>query len=103
MTPRRRGALAKAAARTVPERYGIAVLLTAAALLAMFALLELTDEPLYGPMFVALAASVWYGGLGPALVTLVLKSIAEWRAEKEHKEAASLPPERPRDDSAATA
>ncbi len=37
-----------------------------------------------------------------ALVTLVLKSIAEWRAEKEHKEAASLPPERPRDDSAAT-
>jgi len=38
-----------------------------------------------------------------ALVTLVLKSIAEWRAEKEHKEAASLPPERPRDDSAATA
>lgn len=38
-----------------------------------------------------------------ALVTLVLKSIAEWRAEKERKEAASLPPERPRDDSAATA
>ncbi|MGE8493193.1 MULTISPECIES: sulfate ABC transporter permease subunit CysW [Comamonas] len=38
-----------------------------------------------------------------ALVTLVLKSIAEWRAEKEHKEAASLPPERPRDDSAVTA
>ena len=38
-----------------------------------------------------------------ALVTLVLKSIAEWRAEKEHKEAASLPPERPRDDSGVTA
>ncbi|QMV73674.1 sulfate ABC transporter permease subunit CysW [Comamonas piscis] len=38
-----------------------------------------------------------------ALVTLVLKSIAEWRAEKEHKLAANLPPERPRDDSAVPA
>ena len=35
-----------------------------------------------------------------ALITLVLKSIAEWRAEKERKVAASLPPERPRDDNA---
>ena len=35
-----------------------------------------------------------------ALVTLVLKSVAEWRAERERKLAATLPPERPRDDSA---
>jgi len=34
-----------------------------------------------------------------ALVTLVLKSVAEWRVERERREAASLPPERPRDDS----
>ena len=38
-----------------------------------------------------------------ALVTLVIKSIAEWRAEKEQKAAASLPPERPRDDTPAAA
>ncbi len=36
-----------------------------------------------------------------ALVTLVIKSVAEWRHEKERAAAASLPPERPRDDSAA--
>ncbi|MFG5775499.1 sulfate ABC transporter permease subunit CysW [Comamonas sp. J-3] len=35
-----------------------------------------------------------------ALITLVLKSVAEWRTERERKAAASLPPERPRDDSA---
>ena len=35
-----------------------------------------------------------------ALVTLVLKSVAEWRVERERREASSLPPERPRDDSA---
>ncbi len=38
-----------------------------------------------------------------ALLTLVIKSIAEWRVEKERAAAASLPPERPRDDSAAPA
>ena len=38
-----------------------------------------------------------------ALITLVLKSVAEWRTERERKAAASLPPERPRDDSAASA
>ena len=38
-----------------------------------------------------------------ALVTLVIKSIAEWRAEKEREAAAKLPPERPRDDTAAVA
>lgn len=31
-----------------------------------------------------------------ALVTLVIKSVAEWRAEQEQKAAADLPPERPR-------
>jgi sulfate/thiosulfate transport system permease protein len=31
-----------------------------------------------------------------ALVTLVIKSVAEWRAEQEQKAAANLPPERPR-------
>ena len=30
-----------------------------------------------------------------ALVTLLIKSVAEWRAEQEHKAAAGLPPERP--------
>ncbi len=38
-----------------------------------------------------------------ALVTLVLKTFAEWRAEKDRQAAASLPPERPRDDSAVAA
>ena len=38
-----------------------------------------------------------------ALVTLVIKSIAEWRVENERKAAAALPPERPRDDSAVAA
>ena len=30
-----------------------------------------------------------------ALVTLLIKSVAEWRAEQEHKATAGLPPERP--------
>ncbi|MES2187702.1 MAG: sulfate ABC transporter permease subunit CysW [Pseudomonadota bacterium] len=30
-----------------------------------------------------------------ALVTLVIKSVVEWRAEQEHKAGAALPPERP--------
>ncbi|MEG0922235.1 MAG: sulfate ABC transporter permease subunit CysW [Comamonas sp.] len=34
-----------------------------------------------------------------ALLTLVIKSIAEWRVERDRKVVASLPPERPRDDS----
>ncbi|RZJ06983.1 MAG: sulfate ABC transporter permease subunit CysW, partial [Haliea sp.] len=38
-----------------------------------------------------------------ALVTLVIKSVAEWRHEAEIKAAAELPPERPRDAPSATA
>ena len=30
-----------------------------------------------------------------ALVTLVIKSVAEWKSEQEMKAAAALPPERP--------
>ena len=35
-----------------------------------------------------------------ALVTLAIKSVAEWRQEQEIKSAAELPPERPREDTA---
>jgi len=38
-----------------------------------------------------------------ALVTLLIKSVAEWRAEQEQKAAADLPPERPRAAAAAGA
>ena len=38
-----------------------------------------------------------------ALVTLVIKSVAEWRQEAEMKAAAATPPERPRDQLAASA
>ena len=38
-----------------------------------------------------------------ALVTLVIKSVAEWRQELEMKAAAATPPERPREPLAATA
>jgi len=37
-----------------------------------------------------------------ALVTLVIKSVAEWRAEQEQKAAAELPPEQPRAAAAAS-
>ena len=37
-----------------------------------------------------------------ALVTLVIKSVAEWRQEQEIKNAAALAPERPREDAAAS-
>ena len=36
-----------------------------------------------------------------ALVTLLIKSVAEWRAEQEQKTAADLPPERPQAPAAA--
>jgi sulfate transport system permease protein len=38
-----------------------------------------------------------------ALITLVIKSVAEWRAEQEQKAAADLPPEQPRAAAAAGA
>ena len=37
----------------------------------------------------------WPAYLILALVTLVIKSVAEWRHEAEMKAAADLPPERP--------
>jgi sulfate/thiosulfate transport system permease protein len=37
-----------------------------------------------------------------ALVTLAIKTVAEWRMERELKALAELPPERPRTDAVAT-
>ena len=43
----------------------------------------------------------WVASVGLALVTLVIKTMAEWKHEQQLKDAASLPPEQPTPRSAA--
>ena len=65
--------------RSWRERYGLALLATAAGLLATAALLEIVVEPIYAPMIGAVLLSAWLGGVGPAAVSLILGwAVALW-------------------------
>lgn len=60
---------------TVPassRRYALATLVTLAMLGASVLLLPLGGNATYTPLVVAAAISVWYGGLGPGLLSIVL-------------------------------
>ncbi|HEY5872466.1 MAG TPA: GAF domain-containing protein, partial [Gaiellaceae bacterium] len=58
--------------RSAPERYGLALLLTAGAFAATLALLVVGGGPIYGPLLGAVLIAAWLGGVGPASVSLVI-------------------------------
>ena len=72
MTPRSRRVLAETETRSVRERYGLALLLTAGALFACVALLAASDDAIYAPLFAAIAMAAWFGGFGPAAVVVIV-------------------------------
>jgi GAF domain-containing protein/anti-sigma regulatory factor (Ser/Thr protein kinase) len=79
VTPRSRRTLGDAASRSARERYGLALLLTAATLLVSLALLQVSDDPIYAPLLAAVAVSAWFGGVGPAATSLLVGwSLAVW-------------------------
>ena len=61
-----------AATRSWRERYGIALLATVAGCGISTGLLETSSEPNYGPIAGAVLLSAWFGGVGPAALSLVV-------------------------------
>jgi GAF domain-containing protein/anti-sigma regulatory factor (Ser/Thr protein kinase) len=64
--------LADGAARSWRERYGLALLATAAGCAIAAGLLEVSSDPNYAPIVGAVLLSAWFGGVGPAALSLVL-------------------------------
>jgi serine phosphatase RsbU (regulator of sigma subunit)/anti-sigma regulatory factor (Ser/Thr protein kinase) len=60
------------ASRTRRERYGVALFATAAGCLIATGLLEVSSDPNYAPVAGAVLLSAWYGGVGPAALSLVV-------------------------------
>ena len=58
--------------RSAPERYGLALLLTAGAFAATLVLLVVGGGPIYGPLLGAVLITAWLGGVGPASVSLAI-------------------------------
>ncbi len=66
---------------SVVARYGLALGAGVVGLATTAALLEtnVSSEPIYAPMLAAVALAAWYGGLGPALVSVALGwAAASW-------------------------
>jgi K+-sensing histidine kinase KdpD len=53
-------------------RYGTAAVLACASVAAVAALLPLTERATFTPMIGVVAVVVWYGGLGPGLLTIAI-------------------------------
>jgi GAF domain-containing protein/anti-sigma regulatory factor (Ser/Thr protein kinase) len=58
--------------RSIRERYGLALLLTSAAMVIVSAGLAVSDTPIYAPLVAAVAVAAWFGGPGPAATSLVV-------------------------------
>ncbi len=58
--------------RRPAHRYGVAVVLSVAALLATVSFREMLSPSLFIPSFLALSISAWLGGLGPGLLATAL-------------------------------
>ena len=58
--------------RSVVRRYGVAVASALGALVGARLIVPYADAPVYSLLVGAVAVSVWYGGLGPGLVTLAI-------------------------------
>jgi serine phosphatase RsbU (regulator of sigma subunit)/anti-sigma regulatory factor (Ser/Thr protein kinase)/uncharacterized protein YigA (DUF484 family) len=61
-----------ASTRSRRERYGIALLATAAGCVISTGLLEVSADPIYAPIVGAVLLSAWFGGIGPATLSLVV-------------------------------
>src|SRR5580700_8491838 len=60
------------------QRYGLALLSVAIALAAGLFLANYNFQGVADPLFLfAIAISVWYGGLGPAILAMVLSGLAD--------------------------
>ena len=67
------------APRSRSERYGLALLATSVGVGTTSALLALDAEPIYAPMAGAVLLSAWFGGIGPAALSLVIGwTLALW-------------------------
>jgi GAF domain-containing protein/anti-sigma regulatory factor (Ser/Thr protein kinase) len=64
--------LTDGSARSRRERYGLALLATAAGCVISAGLLEVSSDPNYAPIAGAVLLSAWFGGVGPAALSLVL-------------------------------
>ena len=64
--------LADASAPSRRERYGLALLATAAGCVISAGLLEVSSDPNYAPIAGAVLLSAWFGGVGPAALSLVV-------------------------------
>jgi serine phosphatase RsbU (regulator of sigma subunit)/anti-sigma regulatory factor (Ser/Thr protein kinase) len=60
---------------TARQRYGLAVLLTVAAFTVTLGLLAVSDDPIYAPLVGAIAVAAWFGGVGPAALSLGIGSV----------------------------
>ena len=58
--------------RPALRRYGVALLLTLGGLVAAVLLQQVAEEPIYGPLIGVVAIVVWYGGIGPAVLSIVV-------------------------------
>jgi GAF domain-containing protein/anti-sigma regulatory factor (Ser/Thr protein kinase) len=67
------------APRSRADRYGLALLATAAGFLATASLLGLSTDAIYAPLIGAVLLSVWLGGVGPGAVSIVVGwTLALW-------------------------
>jgi K+-sensing histidine kinase KdpD len=71
--------LTRRASRSWQRRYGLALLATVAGFLATAFLLAFDSVPVYAPMAGAVLLSAWFGGVGPAAVSLAVGwALALW-------------------------
>mgnify|MGYP000044068472 FL=1 len=59
-------------AETALRSYGVALAVTGVGLLATAVSMEFVDKTVFAPMVAAAAVGVWYGGLGPGLLSVAL-------------------------------
>lgn len=56
--------------KSATERYGFAILSALVGFGISFLLLDVADAPIYAPLIGAVALTVWYGGMAPALLAI---------------------------------
>jgi GAF domain-containing protein/anti-sigma regulatory factor (Ser/Thr protein kinase) len=61
-----------ASTRSWRERYGVALVATAVGCVISTGLLDVSSEPIYAPLVGTVLLSAWFGGVGPAAVSLVV-------------------------------
>jgi len=73
--------------RSPHERYGLALMLTVVGFVGTLGLLTVSSDPIYAPLFGALAVTAWLAGVGPAALSLVMGwTLAFWLLVGPHGE-----------------